>query len=128
MGADLYIKKLHKKETSDLRKSNAYFRDSYNMTNVLWTLGLSWWQDVIPLLNEELELKDENLQRFRDQVVNAKQQLPTAEELRENNVEVSDAGENSIENWHRHFVEKRQELSAFLDRAIENNSAILCSL
>jgi hypothetical protein len=26
----------------DLMYSEGYFRDSYNSTNVLWTLGLSW--------------------------------------------------------------------------------------
>jgi hypothetical protein len=57
MGADLYIKKLYISGENNLHNAKAYFRDSYNMSNVLWTLNLSWWQDVLPLLDEKLELK-----------------------------------------------------------------------
>src|SRR6185437_1103411 len=62
MGADLYIKKLHISGAANLHNSKAYFRDSYNLSNVLWTLGLSWWRDVLPFLNEQLELKGQKLQ------------------------------------------------------------------
>lgn len=128
MGADLYIKKLHAKGTNNLHGSKAHFRDSYNMSNVLWTLNLSWWKDVLPHLDKKLELKGENLRRFRGQVGAAKQRLPTSRELRGNRVVMSKSGENSIENWQRHYVKKREELMAFLDRAIENRSSIICSL
>jgi len=128
MGADLYIKKLYNSKAADPDRSKAYFRDSYNMGNVLWTLGLSWWIDVLPLLDEKLQLKGENLLRFRDRVVNAGQHLPSSQELREKHAVVTATGEESIENWHRHYVTKRQELIAFLDRAIENHSSIICSL
>jgi hypothetical protein len=43
MGTDLYIKKLHMSGNKNLDNAEAYFRDSYNMSNVLWTLSLSWW-------------------------------------------------------------------------------------
>ncbi len=33
--------------------SRGYFRDSYNDWNLLWKFGLSWWTDVIPMLNSE---------------------------------------------------------------------------
>ena len=128
MGADLYIKKLHLSENNNSHNAKAYFRDSYNMSNVLWTLSLSWWQDVLPLLDENLELKGENLQRFRERVVAAHQRLPTSEELSEKGVQVNESGENSIENWHHHYAKKRMELVDFLDCAIENQSSIICSL
>jgi hypothetical protein len=41
---------------------------------------------------------------------------------------VSETGENSIENWHHHYSEKRKGLVDFLHRAIENHSSIICSL
>jgi hypothetical protein len=75
-----------------------------------------------------LTLKGENLQRFRERVVAAHQRLPTSEELREKGSQVSKSGENSIENWYHHYAKKRKELVSFLDRAIENQSSIICSL
>ena len=128
MGADLYIKKLHALKAVKITESETYFRDSYNMSNVLWTLNLSWWKDVLPLLDEQQELKGETLQHFRDQVASAKQHLPTSDELGSHGIRCSEAGEGGIQTWHDHYTEKRRELIKFLDRAIENNSPIFCSL
>ena len=30
-----------------------YFRDSYNDSNLLWKFDLSWWDDMIPMLNAQ---------------------------------------------------------------------------
>lgn len=128
MGADLYIKKLHVSGAAKLYNSKAYFRDSYNMSNVLWTLNLSWWRDVLPFLDEQLELKGQKLQDFRDRVASAKQRLPSVEELRKGWVQVSKTGENSLSAWHDYYIKKHQELLIFLDRAIEKHSSIICSL
>lgn len=112
----------------DLMYSEGYFRDSYNSTNVLWTLGLSWWRDVVPLLNEQRELTGDNLRWFRDRVAAGSQCLPTKEKLRERGVQVDDTGENSLEACHQYFIEKRAELLRFLDMAIELQTGIRCSL
>lgn len=113
MGADLYIKKLHTSRAANLHNSKAYFRDSYNMSNVLWTLNLSWWRDVLPVLDEQLELRGQKLQHFRDQIASAKQRLPTSEELNTNGVHVAKTGENSIQAWHDYYIKKRRELLTF---------------
>lgn len=108
--------------------SAAYFRDSYNAYNVLWTIGLSWWKDVIPLLNQDSELIGENLMRFRNQVASADQRLPTANELAALGLRVTESGENSLEALHRNFRNRRKELLKFLDLAIKHDLPVLCSL
>jgi hypothetical protein len=128
MGADLYIRGIQASGAVSFDESKIYFRDSYNMGNVLWTLNLSWWRDVLPLLDEKQELKSQTLQRFRDQVASAKQHLPAADELGKHGARCSETGENSIQALHDHYIKKRRELLDFLDRAIENNSPIYCSL
>ncbi len=138
MGADLYIKTIRRhratkscKKESPLRQalpSESYFRDPYNVTSVLWTLGLSWWRDVLPLLDANLELKGRTLQRFREQVARAEQRLPTAEDLLQARVRVEDTGERSLEDLHRYYIEKRKTFLRFLDGAIENDVPIICSL
>lgn len=112
----------------DLMYSEGYFRDSYNGSNVLNRLGLSWWQDVIPLCTEDKELKGNNLARFREMVATAELALPSKKELEEGGAPVAEEGEDSLAEWHKYFAEKRQELLAFLDQAIALNTAIYCSL
>lgn len=123
MGADLYINGY---EVGKMNTDN-YFRDSYNGSNVLWTLNLSWWNDVTPMLKNG-ELKGKNLIKFRDMVVNAKQVEITEEYLKEKFCSVSESGEDSIENWEKYFTTKRQELIEFLNKAIELKQPIDCSL
>ena len=108
--------------------SEAYFRDSYNAYNVLWTFGLSWWKDVIPLLNQDSELMGENLTRFRNRIASADQRLPTVNELAALGLRVTESGENSLEALHRNFRNRRKELLKFLDLAIKHDLPVLCSL
>ena len=108
--------------------SEAYFRDSYNLSSVLWTCGLSWWRDVLPLLNSDLQLTGENLTRFRNQFASAEQHLPTADDLVAEGVQLKERGPNSLPKLHEYHVRKRKELLAFLDLAIEKGLPILCSL
>ena len=60
----------------DLMYSQGYFRDSYNASNVLNRLGLSWWVDVKPLCTPDRRLRDGPLRRFRDLVAGATLKLP----------------------------------------------------
>ena len=112
----------------DLMYSEGYFRDSYNATSVLWRLGLSWWQDVTPLCTINRKLRQDRLRKFRDMVASAKLELPSKEEIEQHNGKVDEQGENSLAEWHKYFVEQRAALLAFLDKAIELNSPVHCSL
>lgn len=104
------------------------FRDAYNVTGVLGRLGLSWWRDVIPLCTRKQELRDDPLRKFRDMVARAPLRLPTRAQLKKERVKLTDSGEDSLEAWHRYYRERREQLLAFLDRAIALNTHIRCSL
>jgi hypothetical protein len=108
--------------------SDGYFRDSYNATNVLNLLGLSWWADVQPLCTKNQKLRHDKLRKFRDMVAGAKLALPSKEEIEKHSGHVDAQGEDSLAEWHKYFVEKRNALLAFLDKAIELNSPVYCSL
>ena len=41
-----------------------YFRDPYNHLDVLWKFGLSWWGDVIPMLDSTACLPVAETKRF----------------------------------------------------------------
>ena len=52
MGADLYIRSID--------DSKGYFRDPYNPSSILWTLGMSWWEMRAKGEKAESGLIDEN--------------------------------------------------------------------
>ncbi len=106
----------------------AHFHDSYNVSCVLWTCGMSWWDDVLPHLNSRSELGGRALKDFRDRVAAAKQQLTTNEDLQEEGVSKRKTGSFSLKALHKYQIRKRKELLKFLDRAIENGLPVTCSL
>lgn len=100
-----------------------YFRDSYNSTSVLWRFGLSWWKDMEYDVNDEdaeINVSPEACRRFLEKVQTAPFKLPDRYELDRMHAKVEDEGENSVESWHRFYLEKRERLIAFLKRAVEN--------
>lgn len=126
IGADA-AQKLVDEAYEHLWGGDHYFRDSYNSTSVLWCLGLSWWRDVEfdPPPTDENEEREINVspalcRKFLDKIEAAQLRLPSRAELERKNAKVEDAGENSIESWHKFYVEKRERLISFLKRAIEH--------
>jgi hypothetical protein len=100
-----------------------YFRDSYNNSSLFWVLGLSWWNDVIPLLDEENLLPLEGARRLRSEVAQraeimerkiAQHEPPFHEEDREDCI--------------TYFRSKLARFMAFVDRSLELQEPISCSL
>src|SRR6266576_2329111 len=65
----------------DLMFTEGYFRDSGNVTCVLNWLGLSWWQDVIPLCTDRRILQAEKLLQLRNMVASAKLEPVTRKKI-----------------------------------------------
>src|ERR1017187_4635530 len=101
----------------DLMYSQGYFRDSYNVGNVLNRLGMSWWVDVKPLCTPDRKLHGGQLRRFRDMVANAKLTLPMREEIEKQGGTVGDTDKNSLAAWHKYFAREHTALLAFLNQA-----------
>lgn len=100
-----------------------YFRDSYNSTSILHTLGLSWWQDMEYDIKEdgrEINVSPDACRRFIAKIRAADQVLPSRTELESRHARVDDAGDNSLEGWHKYYRDKRELLIQFLERAAEN--------
>ena len=105
MGADLYI---------ELECEPNYFRDSYGDA-MLWRFGLTWWVDVIPMLDRDDRLSVEHAQKLLDL-------LKEREALFEANL----AGDS--EEYQKHFRKRYAQLQEFLRTAIRLNEPVLCSL
>jgi len=92
-----------------------YFRDPYNDNDLLWKFGLSWWTDVIPMLDGEGQLSVEKaagllaLLKQRDNIFQLNlAQLPASER--------------------KSFLDRYAKLQKFLNDAIELGSPIDASL
>lgn|SRR3990167_10045383 len=90
-----------------------YFRDSYNDSNLLWTLGLSWWGLDI---DDDGCMGGDKLEAFQDQVFNATMTLPR------------DTPESEQSEATAYFQEKRLKLLAFLEGAIKAGERVVFSV
>lgn len=106
---------------------DGYFRDSYNATSVLNRMGLSWWQDVVPLLTRAGYLSGPRLDTFIKMLESHPVEFRTAEQLKADHATV-DNGENSPEGWHNYMTDKRERLIAFAKRAKSLRCGIYASL
>ena len=92
-----------------------YFRDSYNDSDLLWKFDLSWWDDVIPMLNDKSELTPENASALLAMLKD-----------REQDFEYNLASEQ--ERARRYFRKKYAVFKEFLNQAIQLGVPIECSL
>jgi hypothetical protein len=95
--------------------SRGYFRDPYNDWDVLWQFGLSWWTDVIPMLDKENRLS----------VASARRLLAMLDQ-REESFEQRLAGlpGKNQQSYRDRYVELRQ----FLNQAVALGESVNCSL
>jgi hypothetical protein len=97
--------------------ADGYFRDPYNDWSVLWKFGLSWWDDVIPLLDEGGFLSPANAGRLLGMLEGRQAQFEQAD-----NADVSDLEDA------QDFRERSTALRQFLKRSVELKEPIECSL
>lgn len=114
------------KAYDNLCGDDGYFRDSYNGTSVLNSLGLSWWQDVIPMLNKNNELTPDKAKDLINMIKTAKLKKITKESLKANHCKVEN--ETDVFEWKKYYNNKKRRLIKFLSSAIELNEPVYCSL
>jgi hypothetical protein len=114
MGADLYIQSLYDFDEEQRLfvgdEVNGYFRDSYNDSCLFAQLRLSWWQDMRAYLNDDGMLVPEQAKKLYA-VVQDRVFSPTL----------------SVKEL-AYFVAKKQRFLEFLQRAIDMNEPIYCSI
>lgn len=110
---------------NDLIYGEYYFCDSYNSSSVACAMGISWWRDIVPLLNENSNLCGEKLEAVIAMV--EEKQISPAVELKLENCVDADTTEGR-ERWRQYFVEERERLLTFLKNGRKNSTGIMCSL
>ena len=92
-----------------------FFRDSYNDSDLLWKFDLSWWDDVIPMLNAQSQLTPENACKL---LAMLREKEPLFE------CTLASEAEPAI----RYFRQKYTGFKKFLNQAIQLGVPIDCSL
>jgi hypothetical protein len=100
---------------SAIYAGNRYFRDSYNDWNALNKCGISWWRDVIPMLDDEGNLTATTAQQLKAMIV-------------ANEAEFNAAIEGCSDKDKAYFTTKRTRLLEMLDTTIQTDGFIDCSL
>ena len=135
MSAELYFEdeyeayhELLKKQPAlhDAKKilDDCYFYDPYSYLSVMWAMGMSWWQEIIPMLKNDGHLpldKCEELIKI----------LGNTDVIPERSI-ISDIDRNRAEtdeNFNQKYMEnKKNRLIQFLKKSIDNKVLIKCSL
>lgn len=95
-----------------------YFRDSYNCGSVVWSLDLSWWEDISPMLDTRNLLSIDKTYELINTIKG--KELQVSDSLLEHF--------ETKEEARQYLKEKKRELLKFLQKSINNDDAIYCSL
>jgi hypothetical protein len=87
------------------------FPDPYNDWDLLWKFGLSWWEDIIPMLDSQNRLS----------VAQAQSLLAMVKE-RHNIFQLRLASLDAEER--KYFLDRYADLQKFLNQAVELNTPI----
>ena len=106
-----------------LYSSDCYYRDSYNEGSLLWALGLSWWDDIMKLIDDEGNMSAIRADEFLDLLDGA--EITISENFQKQAYE--------DESWSHddcvsHFEKRKEELVDFLKKCIETEDTIGCSI
>ena len=96
-------------------RGRGYFRDPYNDYDLLWKFGLSWWTDVVPMLNADNQLSAEQAEVLLAM-------------LKERTGVFQEKLAELTPRDRRYFLDAYAELQKFLNEAIELKTLIDASL
>jgi hypothetical protein len=109
-----------------MHPEDGYFRDSYNASSVFQVMDLSWWELGDKLLDETAHLPVDKAKELLAMI----EQRPISYERVTAHYEQHDLHESkqSIDEWFKYFVTKREKFMALLRKSIELNEPLLWSI
>jgi hypothetical protein len=120
MGADLnYVSRESKKFMAMSDIKGGYYRDCYNEGGTFFGLGLSWWQDVIPMLDKENNLTPDKAKKLKEMVEDG---LLCFEHKASPKMKIYNP------QYAKEIIKDAKELIKYLDNAIKLDIKINCNL
>jgi hypothetical protein len=76
IGSEVELSEAQRQHMMDIyddmyKQGDVYFRDSYNSGSVLWAMNLSWWDDILPMCDDEGYIDADGIRKFLDMVEDA---------------------------------------------------------
>tara|TARA_R100000353_G_scaffold165176_1_gene126195 strand:+ start:38 stop:499 length:462 start_codon:yes stop_codon:yes gene_type:complete len=124
--SDVELTEVQRKHMSDIyddlyKQGDVYFRDSYNSGSVLWAMNLSWWDDILPMCDDEGYLDADGIRKFLDMVEDAP--LHVSQGFQEHM-----PSEWTYDDALEYLQEEQNLLISFLKKALDTNDRLSCSL
>lgn len=111
-----------------------YFRDSYNCSNLLWCYGLSYWRSFSKFISEDGRLNLEGAEwllrilKENPFPIDTKYILEKKEPGGESFFGLNEEDAWKPQQWVDYFIQKRKDMIAFLEKAIELKEEIYWSV
>ena len=103
---------------------DCYFYDPYSYLSVMWAMGMSWWQEIIPMLKNDGHLPLDNCEKLI-------KILENTDVFPERSIisDIDGDRAETDENFNQEYMEnKKERLIQFLKKSIDNKIPIKCSL
>lgn len=97
MGADIYF------------RNGEYFRDSYNLSNLAWVIGESYWNNARKTKADQNKFM-EKLANITDEQIEKYVKTKVRKEIK------SGIADESESDWEKMFKEKRNQLKKLLNK------------
>jgi hypothetical protein len=128
--------------------SGGYFRNGYNAGDVMWAMGLSWPDTVMPMLDADDRLPIERAREllamiearpltrevigrhYLENMTNGREQHPTTGPIAwiVDGAEAANKLPPDFDRICQFLQQKREDLLAILRKSIEMNEPLVCSL
>lgn len=110
-------------EYFDKMYSEGYFRDSYNPSSFMAVIDLSWWVDVVPMLNKKGYLPIKNTRKLLKMI----EDRPMTDDRIEAHMKKHNIHTEKVE-WKKFFKKQHEEFRALLQESIDLKEPLRMSL
>lgn len=105
----------------DQMNAKGYYRDSYNQSNLLWRLGMNYWGYINELLDGSCLMSVANMRKLANDIKHAAI-IPAGQ------MEGDERLTGILAEWDTYFAEKKADLLALMQQAIDKKEPLYWSV
>lgn len=105
----------------DQMNAKGYYRDSYNQSNLLWRLGMNYWGYINELLDGSCLMSVANMRKLANDIKHATI-IPAGQMKGDEHLS------GILAEWDTYFAEKKADLLALMQQAIDKKEPLYWSV